>query len=330
MTENYRHLIKLVREQVKRFQVLQNAKGIVKGATEKTQNNFSTAQNIAEKYNNIIGKRLNDQIAIMQDLNAKALKANTPLPENIVKWWHWYNRLTGLDSVEMSKRQVIDLQNKLFECQDKRRTLNKNMTDITHTLQHIYGELVQTKRDDPKYVNLTIMENKNLQEQKKIIDELALSEVEERDKFTQLATAIKEYHDSQNLNATKYKYLSILASAVIAIVSLIGSIILNNRRILDVRNTIKTMQEENKALFQTNTNQLSSLTKVVRSIESTFSQTPANKDKRREDKSDNNASDTSNIILRSAMYPVHLLVSGAGYMKKGIYAGGSYVVKFFY
>jgi len=275
----------------------------------------------------------------MQDLNAKALEPTT-LPKNIIKWWQWYNHLTGLDTVEISKRQVIDLQNKLFECQDKRKVLNKNITDITHILQHIYGELIQTKRDDPKYVNLTIMENKNLQEQKIVLDQLALLEKEERDNFIQLATAIKEYHDSQNLNAQRYKYLSILASAIIAIVSLIVSLVsimLNNNRILNIRNTIKETQEKNQALLQTNVNQLSNLANMMQSIENKLSQKlSANKDKKKEDSLDmqiNPAHVTpnmSNIILKSAIYPVHLLTSGIDYMKKGIYVCGSYVVKIFY
>jgi len=238
---------------------------------------------------------------------------------------------------------VIDLQNKLFECQDKRRLLNKSMTDITHILQHIYGELIQTKRDDPKYVNLTIMENKNLQEQKIVIDQLGLLEKEERDNFMQLATAIKEYHDSQNLNAQRYKYLSILASAIIAIVSLIVSLIsimLNNNRILNIRNTIKETQEKNQTLLQTNVNQLSNLTNMVQSIENKFLQElSAMKDKRKEDNlnmqtntSQNltKSNNVSNIILKSAMYPVHLLILELDYIKRGIYACGSYVMKIFY
>jgi len=214
------------------------------------------------------------------------------------------------------------------------------MTDITHILQNIYGELIQTKRDDPKYVNLTIMENKNLQEQKIVIDQLGLLEKEERDNFMQLATAIKEYHDSQNLNAQRYKYLSILASAVIAIVSLIVSLVsimLNNNRILNIRNTIKETQEKNQALLQTNVNQLSNLTNMIQSIENKFSQELfANKDKRKEDNLNTQTntshirSNVSNIILRSATYPVHLLISELDYIKKGIYACGSYVMKIFY
>lgn len=263
----------------------------------------------------------------MQDLNTKALQPSTELPENIVKWWQWYNQLTGLNTVEAAKRQVVVIQDKLFQCQDSRRILNKELTSMTHKLQELYAELVQTKRDDPKFVQLTIMENKCLQEQRKVLNQLALTEKEESDNFTRLATAIKEYHDSQNLNAQKYKYLSILASAIIAIVSLIGSMILNNKRILDVRNTIRAVQEENESLHKLNTNELSNLKKILLSFDSKLSKQSTNikeKENTKEKESDS-SNNSSNILVTSAKYSAYLLISGASYIKKSIYACGSYI-----
>lgn len=270
-------------------------------------------------------QKLNDQAIIMQDLNAKTLE---PLPGKIVKWWQWYNQLIGMDTVETARRQVIALQNKLFECQDNRRILNKELTDITYKLQDIYAELIQTKRDDPKYVQLTIVEHKSLQEQKKVINQLEMSEKEERDNFTQLATAIKDYHVSQNLNAQKYKYLSIIASAALAIVSLIGSMILNNRRILDVRNTIGIAQEKNESLLQTHTNELSGIKKILQSLNTNISQQLTDISKKQENainlNKESNQSHTSNIVT-AAKYSANLLISGASYITKGIYACGSYI-----
>lgn len=333
MIERYRQLINLIiNKQIKKYAVFHHAKEMIENATEKAQNKFSNVQNVkAEKYNIVesIAKKLNDKAIIIQDLNAKALEPSTELPGKIVKWWQWYNQLTGLNTVEAAKRQVIVLQDKLFLCQDNRRTLNKELTEISQKLQELYGELVQTKRDDPKFVHLTVMENKCLQEQNKVLNQLTLSEKEERDNFTQLATAIKEYHDSQNLNAQKYKYLSILASAIIAILSLIGSIILNNRRILDVRNTIETVQERNELLHQTNTNELSDLKKILLSFDTKFSKQIANKEEndtnfqtKPKEKENNNS---SNILVASAKYSAYLLISGTSYIKKGIYACGSYI-----
>ncbi|KAL6447350.1 hypothetical protein ACFW04_001523 [Cataglyphis niger] len=318
MIERYRQVISLINKQMKKYAVFHHAKEI---ATEKAQNKFSNAQNIAAKKYNVIAKKLGDK-AIIQDLNAKALKpTQEELSGKIVKWWQWYNQLTGLNAVEAAKKQVIVLQDKLFLCQDNRRILNKQLTEITHKLQELYAELVQTKRDDPKFVHLTIMENKCLQEQNKVLNQLALSEKEERDNFTQLATAIKEYHDSQNINAQKYKYLSILTSAIIAIISLIGSIILNNKRILDVRNTIRTVQEKNESLHQTSINELSDLKKILLSFDTKFSKQYTNNNTKEKENNNN----SSNIIMASAKYSAYLLSSGVSYIKKGIYVCGSYI-----
>lgn len=135
---------------------------------------------------------------------------------------------------------------------------------INDKLKEVYSELIQIKRDDPKYVQLTIIENKNLQDQAKIISQLNLLEKEEKDYFTLLATAIKEYHDSQTMNAQKYKYLSILASAILAIISLIGSIIYNNKRIVNIQNIIYEAQQKNENLLR------NSFHSLERDINTTF------------------------------------------------------------
>lgn len=276
-------------------------------------------------------QRLNDQTNIIQDLNAKPVEPTAPLPKRIVKWWTWYHQLTGLDAVEAAKQQVIILQDKLFECQNTRRSLNKQVTDISFRLQEVYNDLVQTKRDDPKYVDLTIKENKNLQDQKRIMKTLESLEKEEKEKFTQLATAIKEYHDNQNINAQKYKYLSIIASILVAMVSLIGSIILNNKKIVDVKHTIYEAQGKNESLIHINTNQLHDLHKKFHSLEKIILQNVRNKEnntnKEKEINKHNNNS--SNILTTSAKYVAHIVILGGSYTAKGVYACGSYIAKVF-
>ncbi|KYM82879.1 PREDICTED: coiled-coil domain-containing protein 51-like [Atta cephalotes] len=324
MIERYRQVMKLISEQMKRYGMSYNAKGVVENAAEKVQIKLAIAQNFATEKYNIVTKKLNDQSIIIQDLNAKALETNVPLPGKIVKVWQWYNQLVGMDTVETARKQVVTLQDKLFQCHDNRRILNKELTDLTYKLQEIYAELIQTKREDPKYVQLTIVEHKSLQEQKKLINQLTLSEKEERDNFMQLATAIKDYHISQNLNAQKYKYLSIIASAIFAIVSLIGSMILNNKRILDVRNTIKTAQDKNESLFQKNMHELSDFKKILQSFDTKL--VTLNKQQSAIDLTKEiNKSNTSNILVSSAKYSANLLISGLSYVKKGIYVCGSYI-----
>lgn len=191
----------------------------------------------------------------MQNLNATQLEPTT-LPKKVLKWWQWYQQLTGLDTVELAKQQVITAQDKLFKCQDDRRHLNREATLINNKLKEVYSELIQTKRDDPKYVQLTIIENKSLQDQARIVSQLELLEKEEKDHFTLLATAIKEYHDSQTMNAQKYKYLSILASAVLAIISLIGSMTYNYSKIVSIRNVIAEAQQRNESVVENNLHSL--------------------------------------------------------------------------
>ncbi|XP_011308755.1 uncharacterized protein [Fopius arisanus] len=220
---------------------------VVEGATEKAQHLQNKA---TEKYDTLVKQVHGNTTTIIQDFHKAALQPSTPIPVKLVNWWKWYQQLTGLEDVELAKRQVIAVQDKLFQCQDQRRDLMNQTRMVAEKLKDIYGELIQTKREDSKYVQLTIMENKGLQEQGRLMGQLRLLENEERDHFTQLATAIKEYHDSQSMNAQKYRYLSILASAGIAVLSLGGSMIYNNRRIADVRHVIATGQTKNETLFR--------------------------------------------------------------------------------
>lgn len=247
------------------------------------------------------------------------------MPKGVVKWWQWYHKLTGLDTVEVAKQKINDIQDRIFEYQDKKRNLNKQMMDVTYKLRDISSELMQTKRDDIKNVHLTKLECINLQEQNKIMEQLALLDIEEKDNITRLTTAYKEYQDSQNLNAQKYKYLSIIASALVAVVSLSISIMLNNMRMRDVRNTIHNAQEKINTVLDVHTNQFLSLQNTLNSFKINFPQNNTNVRQITETKSEN----TSNIVT-CAKYMAYSLATGASYVKKGVYACGSYVGKFFY
>ncbi|XP_015122362.1 uncharacterized protein LOC107044832 [Diachasma alloeum] len=244
MSGQSRRLFEALTSRINRSPLLTS---VVEGAAEKAHNLQSKA---TEKYDTLVKHVHGNTTTIIQDFHKAALQPSTPIPVKLVNWWKWYQQLTGLEDVEVAKRQVIAIQDKLFHCQDQRRDLMNQARVVADKLKDIYGELVQTKREDPKYVQLTIMENKGLQEQSRVMGQLRLLENEERDHFTQLATAIKEYHDSQSMNAQKYRYLSILASAGIAVLSLGGSMIYNNRRIADVRNVIASGQTKNETLFR--------------------------------------------------------------------------------
>ncbi|XP_008559975.1 uncharacterized protein LOC103580111 [Microplitis demolitor] len=256
MSSRSKKLIEIVTSRFNKSPVLTNA---IESATERAHVQLTHFQNIASKKYDTIVKQVNGA-TIIQDLKLAALEP-APMPKQLVIWWKWYQQLTGLEDVEVARQQMITVQDKLFDCQNRRRDLNNQASVIAEKLKQVYGELIQTRREDPKYVQLTILENKALQDQSRIISHLSLLENEERDHFTQLATAIKEYHDSQNINAQKYKYLSILASAVIAILSLGGSMIYNNKRIADVHKIIAEGQSKNEVIFK---NYFSTLEESIR------------------------------------------------------------------
>ncbi|XP_078050413.1 mitochondrial potassium channel isoform X1 [Augochlora pura] len=238
MSAKLQSLLKGISSKVNKYLLIDKGKTI-NNASEKVQAKLSNMQNtITAKYG-VIAKQVNSDIMFMQNLSVAKLEPS-PLPKKVAKWWQWYQQLMGLDTVEMAKHQVIVAQDKLFKCQDERRNLNRHAKIINDKLKDLYSDLINTKRDDPRYVQLTIIENKHLQDQATITSELDLLDKEEKDHFTQLATAIKEYHDTQTMYAQKYKYVSIIVSAAVAIISLIGSKIYNNQKIKNIVDAINT------------------------------------------------------------------------------------------
>ncbi|XP_076643301.1 mitochondrial potassium channel [Halictus rubicundus] len=249
MAEKVRLLLKTLSSEINKHNLFNNARTTVNNATEKAQEKLNNIQNTVTAKYDVVAKQVGKDITMLQNVNTATLEPSV-LPKKFVIWWQWYQKLTGLDKVEMAKHQVIIAQDVLFKCQDERRNLNRQATIINNKLNEVYSELIQTRRDDPKYVQLTIIENKSLQDQARIISELNLLEKEEKEHFTLLMTAIKEYHDNQTIHAQNYKYLSMLASAVVAIVSLIGSMIYNNMRNANIRNVMLLGQEKNEKNLQ--------------------------------------------------------------------------------
>ncbi|XP_012247450.1 mitochondrial potassium channel-like [Bombus impatiens] len=248
MAEKFRSFIKVLNNEINKHQLF-NATTRISSVTGRAQEKLNNIQSaVAAKYD-VLAKQISNDLTIIQNVNGPQL-APSPLPKKVVKWWQWYQQITGLDKVEIAKQQVIFAQDKLFKCQDERRQLNREAMLINDKLKEVYSELIQIKRDDPKYVQLTIVENKNLQDQTKIMTELNLLEKEEKEHFTLLATAIKEYHDSQTMNAQKHKYLSIVASALLAIISLVASIIYNNIRVANIQNILSEAQEKNENVLR--------------------------------------------------------------------------------
>ncbi|XP_015182805.1 PREDICTED: uncharacterized protein LOC107069757 isoform X3 [Polistes dominula] len=170
-----------------------------------------TFNNVSAKLESAVANT-KDQLAnhiknlnIIQEFKAVPLQSEKPMPHRLVIWWQWYQQLTGLHSVEKARQQVILLQDLLMKCQEKRRTARQEAFMINNRIKEIYSEMLSTKREDPKYVKLTMEENNSLREQSIITEKLILLEEEEKDNFLYLTTTIKEYHDAQTMYSHKHK-----------------------------------------------------------------------------------------------------------------------------
>ncbi|XP_035727535.1 uncharacterized protein LOC118443923 isoform X2 [Vespa mandarinia] len=217
MANNIEKFIKLINKRLHEHKVFNFANSFklrnVRDMYKKVPNVNAIFKNAMKKTRNQVTNSINNS-TIIQDLKAIPTEPEKPLPHRLVTWWQWYQQLVGLHTVEKCRQQVVLIQDHLYKCQEKRRYFRKESFIINNKMKEIYDELLRIKRDDPKYVSLTIMENKNLQEQSVITEKLTLLEEEEKDYFVQLTTAIKEYHDAQTMNSQRIDDMRIAISEV--------------------------------------------------------------------------------------------------------------------
>ncbi|XP_015182804.1 PREDICTED: uncharacterized protein LOC107069757 isoform X2 [Polistes dominula] len=208
-----------------------------------------TFNNVSAKLESAVANT-KDQLA--NEFKAVPLQSEKPMPHRLVIWWQWYQQLTGLHSVEKARQQVILLQDLLMKCQEKRRTARQEAFMINNRIKEIYSEMLSTKREDPKYVKLTMEENNSLREQSIITEKLILLEEEEKDNFLYLTTTIKEYHDAQTMYSHKHKYVTILATITSAILSIICSLIYQSKRSEDMETILSLLQKNNESNIKKN------------------------------------------------------------------------------
>lgn len=208
-----------------------------------------TATNVISQYQQQLRKQI-EKSSTLKQLQTVPLQPQKPIPNKMIHWWEWYQQLIGLNSVEEARQKVIMLQNKLVKSHEMRSNVGQMALLKNNRMREIYDQLLRIRRDDPNYVNLTIEENKNLQEQKLISEQLQLIEREEKDIFMHFTIAINEYQAAQALNAQKFKYLSFLASAIVGLLSLIMSLVYNGRRTKEMNRMLAEISERNEASFK--------------------------------------------------------------------------------
>lgn len=208
-----------------------------------------TVANVISQYQQQLSQHI-ETSSTLQQLKTVPPQPQKPIPKKMIHWWEWYQHLIGLNSVEEARQKVIMLQNELMKSHEMRNNLSQMALLKNNRMREIYDQLLRIRRDDPNYVNLTIEENKNLQEQKLVNERLQLIEREERDFFMHFTIAINEYQAAQALNAQKLKYLSFLASAIVGLLSLIMSIVYNDIRRKEMNRVLAEINEKNEASFK--------------------------------------------------------------------------------
>lgn len=172
----------------------------------------------------------------------------------------WYERVTGLSEVRIAQDRVLDSQKQFMIAQDKRRNVSVELRTIQNKLKDIRNELLNTSRSEDRYIELVTQEHALLKKENSIIEQVSLSEKEERDSFILLSTTLKDSHDRERIQAERTKYVSIVGSILGTIIGIIGSTVINAWKMnefkrmvleakLDTSNSVQTEQIK-KLLFK--------------------------------------------------------------------------------
>ncbi|XP_050537335.1 mitochondrial potassium channel-like isoform X3 [Daktulosphaira vitifoliae] len=181
---------------------------------------------IQELYN-IFRKKTFDKL--YQSNNTKAelynkLAVYRPDYDKVVSW---YERVTGLSEVRIAQDRVLDSQKQFMIAQDKRRNVSVELRAIQNKLKDIRNELLNTSRSEDRYIELVTQEHALLKKENFIIEQVSLSEKEERDSFILLSTTLKDSHDRERIQAERTKYVSIVGSILGTVIGIIGSTVIN-------------------------------------------------------------------------------------------------------
>ncbi|XP_050436135.1 mitochondrial potassium channel-like [Adelges cooleyi] len=171
----------------------------------------------------------------------------------------WYERVTGLREVRIAQDRVLESQKQFMIAQDKRREASVELRAVQNKLKDIRNELLNTSRSEDRYIELVTQEHALLKNENIIVDQVSISEKEERDSFILLSTTLKDSHDRERIQAERTKYVSIVGSILGTVIGIIGSTIINAWKMnefkrmvleakLDTSNSLQTDQIKNLLL----------------------------------------------------------------------------------
>jgi hypothetical protein len=151
----------------------------------------------------------------------------------------WYEEFTGMDEVRIAQNRVLEAEEKFVSAQERRREANTLVSTIQSKLKDLYAELDNTTRGEERYLHLITQEHSVLKEEKAAVQEFQRYELEEREYFATLSSAVKESHEKERAQAERTKYWSIIGSIIGTVIGIVGSSVNSEMKMKELRKLIR-------------------------------------------------------------------------------------------
>lgn len=132
--------------------------------------------------------------------------------------------------------------------QHERRRQQKQMDGVQANLKAIRSELEKIQRGDKKYLDLITEEFNVIKDEKIMLGKLQNLEDEERERFSNLSSAVRESHEKERSRAERTKYWSVSASVVGVVLGIIGTSINNYLRMRELRGIVREQSVDSSEL----------------------------------------------------------------------------------
>ena len=130
---------------------------------------------------------------------------------------------------------------------DVRETVKKSAQELHKVqadLRAIRAKLDRTPRDDAKFLEYATEEHLMIQTERKIEEEHDAIEDIERSTFARLSAAVRESHEKQRSQEERTKYWGIIGSIAGTIIGLLGSTVINQKRMHELRVMVGDLQKD--------------------------------------------------------------------------------------
>lgn len=154
-----------------------------------------------------------------------------------------FDDVLGIAEVRAAQGVVQEAEDEFMKSRRSVQETRTELSQLQSQLRELRSKLDRIPREDERYLQLATEEHKVLVEERKLKTDLEGFVALERDNFAALSAAVRNAHERERSRAERTKYWSIIGSACGAVLGILGSTVLNIRRMKEIKLTV---QENNQ------------------------------------------------------------------------------------